>query len=75
MMVIDGKRYSTVSDAAAELGVSTRTVNGYIIKGIIPPPPTISQGLRDINIFPDEYMKLAKDRLRAHRARRRNSNG
>jgi DNA-binding transcriptional MerR regulator len=71
MIEIDGERHPTISDAATALGVSTRTVNAYISKGLIPPPPTVSQGLREINTFPPEYIEKAKISLKARRQQRR----
>tara|TARA_B100001989_G_scaffold240560_2_gene205732 strand:- start:79 stop:303 length:225 start_codon:yes stop_codon:yes gene_type:complete len=73
MIEIDGKRFPTVSDAAAALGVSARTVNEYVTKGIIPKPPTVTQGLRDVNVYPTEYMERAMECLKDFRARKRGS--
>ncbi|MFH1070627.1 MAG: helix-turn-helix domain-containing protein [Candidatus Glassbacteria bacterium] len=60
MINIKGKNYNTVSDAAKYFGVSVKTVRDYIKRGIIPEPPKISQGLREIDIYPDEYIKQAQ---------------
>jgi predicted site-specific integrase-resolvase len=63
MIAIKGVTYLTTVDAAAELGVSTKTIRSYMRKGIIPQPPTIRYGVRVIPHFPPEYMKLAKKNL------------
>lgn len=62
--------YPTIKDAAAEFGVTTKTVQDWIANGIIPPPPKKSQGLRDVQIFPREYMSAAlRDLERQRRSR------
>ena len=75
MIVIRRKTYTTTVDAAVELGVSTKTVRQYIIKGIIPPPPEIKYGLRRMKHFPPEYIKLAKVLLKKFRENRILENG
>lgn len=68
MMIAAGdKEHPTVADAAKQLGVSTKTINGYIKKGIIPAPPQIEHGLRMVNIYPPEYIKDAKKTLDEYR--------
>ena len=67
MIAVGDKEYPTVTDAAKQLGVSTKTINGYIKKGIIPPPPQIEHGLRMVNIYPPEYIKEVKKTLNDHR--------
>ena len=52
MIVVRGKTYTTTMDAAMELGVSTKTIRQYILRGIIPPPPEITYGVRTLRHFP-----------------------
>jgi hypothetical protein len=63
MIIVKGETYFTIVDASKTLGVSAKTVRGYIEKGIIPPPPVIRYGVRAIKHFPSEYMKKAKKLL------------
>lgn len=67
MIIIRGEPYATTVDAALELGVSTKTLIQYIHKGIIPPPPEISYGVRVLKHFSSDYMQLAKERLATYR--------
>jgi hypothetical protein len=71
MIYIEGKGYPTIADAAAVFGVSTRAVRDYIDRGIIDPPPTIFQGLREIAIYPPDYLERATEQVARHRKRRR----
>lgn len=70
MIVVKGQTYYTTVDAAAELGVSTKTIREYIHKGIIAPPPEIRYGVRVVKHFPREYMESAKERLENYRINR-----
>ena len=63
MIIISGQTYSTIIDAAGELGVSAKTVREYIAKSIIPEPPVIQFGIRTVKHFPPDYMKLARNHL------------
>ena len=63
MIIIKGETYFTIIDAAQTLGVSTKTIRGYIEKGIIPAPPIIRYGVRAIKHFPPDYMNRAKELL------------
>lgn len=72
MIVVRGKTYSTTMDAAAELGVSTKTMRQYILKGIIPPPPEIQYGVRTLRHFPPEYMNMVRKSLDDYRQDKRN---
>ena len=67
MITIKGKTYITIVDAAEMLGVSTKTIRGYIKKGIIPDPPAVRYGIRLIKHFPPEYMSRAKELLDKYR--------
>ena len=67
MLVIKGKRYNTISDAAKLLGVSTKTVKSHIAKGIIAAPPTVKYGLRVLKHFPADYMRTAKRKIENYR--------
>jgi hypothetical protein len=63
----NGKDYSTISDAAKELGVTAKTVRDYIAKGIIPQPPEIEYGIRTMLHFPPDFMRRAKTSVEKHR--------
>lgn len=63
----NGKDYSTIVDAAKELGVSQKAIRGYIDSGIIPEPPEFDYGVRRVAYYPPEYMKKAKAELERHR--------
>lgn len=67
MIIIKGKMYFTIVDAAERLGVSTKTIRDYIHKGIIPEPPEIKYGIRILKHFPLEYIELAKLHLENYR--------
>lgn len=67
MIMIGGQTYFTIVDAAGEIGVSAKTVRGYIDKGIIPEPPVIQFGIRTVKHFPPEYMDLARRHLEKYR--------
>jgi predicted site-specific integrase-resolvase len=60
MIIVKGETYFTIVDATKTLGVSAKTIRGYIEKGIIPSPPVIRYGVRAIKHFPPEYMNRAK---------------
>ena len=70
MIIVNGQRYSTIVDAAHELGVSAKTIRSYIEKGLIPEPPTVRYGVRVINHFPTEFINKAKEHLENYRNRR-----
>ena len=63
MIVVGGRTYNTIVDAAAKFGVSAKTVRCYIDKGIIPTPPTVKYGMRLIKHFPSEYIARARRML------------
>ena len=70
MIAVNGKEYRTMKEAAIEFGVSKKTVYTWIDDGSIDPPPTITQGRKEIWIFPDEYTTKAKRQIQeARRAR------
>lgn len=71
MLKIDGKEYRTVADAAECFRVSVKSIRSWINKGIIPPPPKIEYGLRDVEIFPDEYLEEARCAVIAYREKRK----
>jgi DNA-binding transcriptional MerR regulator len=60
MIIIKGKAYNTMVDIAHALGVSAKTVRGYIEKGIISAPPEVNYGLRVIKYFPEDYLEKAR---------------
>lgn len=63
MIVVGGRTYFTIVDAAAKFGVSAKTVRSYIDKGIIPAPPTVKYGMRVMKHFPAEYIATARKML------------
>ncbi|MEW6334492.1 MAG: MerR family DNA-binding transcriptional regulator [Thermodesulfobacteriota bacterium] len=67
MIIFNGQTYFTIIDAAAELGVSAKTIRQYIAKGIIPEPPVLQFGIRQVKHFPKTYMDTAKERLKRYR--------
>jgi len=70
MIIVKGKTYYTIVDAAERLGVSAKTIRDYIHKGIIPEPPEIQYGIRLLKHFPLEYMDMAKIHLEKYRDKR-----
>jgi hypothetical protein len=70
MIIINGQTYSTIIDAAGELGVSAKTIREYIAKKIIPEPPVIQFGIRTVKHFPLDYMHLARKHLQTYRTGR-----
>ena len=67
MIIFNGQTYFTIIDAAAELGVSAKTIRQYIAKRIIPEPPVIQFGIRQVKHFPKAYVDMAKDQLQQYR--------
>ena len=67
MIIFNGQTYFTIIDAASELGVSAKTIRQYITKKIIPEPPVIQFGIRQVKHFPKVYIGIAKDRLKHYR--------
>jgi len=63
MIIFNGQTYFTIIDAASELGVSAKTIRQYITRKIIPEPPVIQFGIRQVKHFPKAYMDVAKERL------------
>jgi len=70
MIIISGQTYSTIIDAAGELGVSAKTIREYIAKKIIPAPPLIQFGVRTVKHFPADYMVVARSHLEKYRTGR-----
>lgn len=73
MIIFNGQTYFTIIDAAAELGVSAKTVRQYIVKKIIPEPPIIQFGIRQVKHFPKAYVDMAKEQLKHYRTVRNDS--
>jgi DNA-binding transcriptional MerR regulator len=73
MLIVSGRTYCTITDAAEKFGVSAKTVRSYIAKGIIPDPPTVNYGVRTIRHFPPEYVERAKDILKKYAAPRKSA--
>jgi DNA-binding transcriptional MerR regulator len=74
MIIISGQTYSTIVDAARELDVSAKTIRQYITKKIIPEPPVIQFGNRQVKHFPKDYLAAAIKQLQKYRTGR-NSKG
>ena len=70
MIIISGQTYSTIVDAARELGVSAKTIRQYIAKKIIPAPPVIQFGNRKVKHFSRSYLTAAKKQLQKYRTGR-----
>lgn len=70
MITSKGKTYNTITEAAVELGVSSKTIREWVAQGIIEPPPEFEYGLRTVWHFPPEYLRKMKERIRVHRERR-----
>lgn len=70
MIITSGQAYSTIIDAAAELGVSAKTIRKYIEKKIIPEPPLIQFGIRTVKHFPPDYIIVARSHLEKYRTSR-----
>ena len=64
---VKGNTYSTITDAAQQFGVSSKTVSDWIKKRIIDEPPLIEYGVRTIRHFPPEYIKRAESQLNHYR--------
>ncbi|MBW2630466.1 MAG: MerR family transcriptional regulator [Deltaproteobacteria bacterium] len=70
MIIIKGKTYYTISDAAKTFGVSAKTIRSYIGRDIIPQPPEVRYGLRLLRHFPLDYMEKAKKLLEEYRCKK-----
>lgn len=66
MIVVGGRTYYTIVDAAAKFSVSAKTIRSYINNGIIPAPPTVKYGMRVIKHFPSEYIARARRMFEKH---------
>jgi len=73
MIIVGGRTYYTIADAALKLGVSAKTVRDYIAKGIIPAPPIVNYGIRKIKYFPPAYMVKARGMLEKYAKTRKNA--
>lgn len=67
MITVNGVQHRTIADLVPVFGVSTKTIRNYIRQGIIPQPPVVTYGLRDVSVFPDDYLEEAKRRLNERR--------
>lgn len=63
MITKNGKTYLTLTDLAAELQVTPKTVREYIRKKYIPKPQQMEYGLRTISYISREYIEDAKKKL------------
>lgn len=71
MLEIKGKKYNTLSDAAKHFGVSPKAVRDWVKKQIISSPPSKPFGAREVDIYPEEYLKQAEVELAEHRQKRK----
>ena len=58
-VIVNGVPHPSIADASRFFNVSTRTIKQWIEKGIIPQPPTIDYGTRELQTFTDEYLRSA----------------
>jgi len=70
MIEIDGKRYPTISDASRQLKVSVKTINQWIERRVVDQPPSVTQGLRSVRIFPPEYVEEIRRKVQARLRKR-----
>lgn len=59
-VLVNGTSYPTISDASDHFKVSTKTIREWIEKGVIPQPPTVEYGTRELQIFPSDYLRKAE---------------
>jgi hypothetical protein len=53
-IAVGGRTYPTMKDAAPEFGVSPKQVYEWIKEEVIPQPPTVTKGRKEIMTFPPE---------------------
>lgn len=70
-ITVNQNTYSTIADAARQLGVSAKTVRDWIKKRIIDEPPLIEYGVRTVQYFPPDYIHKAKSQLDHYRKHKR----
>jgi len=58
-MSINGESHPTIKDAAKKFGVTAKTIDSWIAKGIVALPPSKTRGLREVHIFPPDYLTQA----------------
>ena len=73
MITINGKNHPTITDAAKEFGVAAKTVRDWIEKGVIPAPPVVQFGIRSVQVFPADYMKIAQRKRAEYIAKKNGS--
>lgn len=59
VVIVNGVSHPSIADGSRYFKVSTKTIRQWIEKGIIPHPPTIDYGTRELQIFTDEYLRSA----------------
>lgn len=70
MIQKNGQIYNTISDVARqEFGVAPKTLQDWINRGLIAPPPKVEYGVRLISYYPPDYIEQAKDKIREYRSR------
>lgn len=66
----NGEDVNTVADAARFFGVSTKTIDNWIEREIIPEPPVIERGLGMMRVYPPDYLANVDVVIRARRQQR-----
>lgn len=66
-VLVNGSSYPTISDASDHFKVSTKTIREWIEKGVIPAPPTVEYGTRELQIFPPNYLREAEAARKAYK--------
>ena len=70
MLKIDGKEVNTVEEAKKALKVSAKTIGEWIRSGILPEPPVVYYGTREIRTFPEDYLIKAQECIDNHRKKK-----
>lgn len=72
MITVNGKNHPTITDAAREFGVAAKTVRDWIPR-VIPTPPVVQFGIRRVQVFPADYMKIAQRKRAEYIAKKNGS--
>jgi DNA-binding transcriptional MerR regulator len=68
---IAGQRIYSLDEAARLLGVSSKTLKGYIKRKVVPDPGTTAQGLRDYYNLTDGWVEQARLSVERYRVQKR----
>ena len=71
MLVINGEKVPTISDAAKSLNIDVNTVRRWIRDDVLPAPPTVSRGRQTVATFPSDYIAKARATLSTRKSPRR----